>query len=60
MPLNAVHVHEYRHYGQPRCGRGIRPPPHKDLPVIIREIETRQPYVEGKDMNQTVEAMKVA
>lgn len=59
--FNAVHAHEYRHY---KANRDVAEEfvrrLHKDLPIIIREIETRQPYVEGKDMNQTVEAMKTA
>jgi hypothetical protein len=57
--FNAVNTHEYKHYKANRdvAEQFVRRL-YKDLPVIIREIENRQPYVEGKDMNKTVELMK--
>lgn len=57
--FNAVRAHELRHYQANRdVAEEFVRRLHKDLPVIIREIETRQPYVEGKDMHAAVEAMK--
>lgn len=59
--FNAVAAHEYKHY---KANRDVAEEfvrrLHKDLPVIIREMENRQPYVEGKDVNKTLADMQAS
>ncbi len=57
--FNTVHEHEYRHYMANReVAEKFVKRLYKDLPVIIGEIENRQPYIEGKDVPAAIEMMR--
>ena len=59
--FNTVHEHEYRHYMANRdtVDQFIKRLQH-DLPVMISTMENAQPYVEGKDVQQTIDNFKAS
>lgn len=59
--FNTVHEHELRHYQTNRdTAREFVKKLYRDLPVIIKEIETRQPYVSGEKVQQTLDLYKAS
>jgi hypothetical protein len=59
--FNLIHEHEYRHYQTNRAvADEFVKRLYKDLPVIIADIEGRQPYVQKSEVPKAYERLKTS
>lgn len=59
--FNLIHEHEYRHYQTNRTvTEEFVKRLYKDLPVIIADIENRQPYVQKSEVPKAFERLKAS
>lgn len=59
--FNLVHEHELRHYQTNRdVAQKFTDQLRRDLPVMVREMENRQPYIEGKHVKKVAENLKAS